>query len=73
DIPLEYGVNVIVFEAVRNPLRWLTGRLQVLDTQNNILFDYGSLPDLTFDRKNIGPDGYYIQRPAKTWAVTRVN
>ncbi|SIQ42281.1 hypothetical protein SAMN05878494_1368 [Bacillus cereus] len=73
DIPLEYGVNVVVFEAVRNPLRWLTGRMQVLDTQNNILFDYGAIPDLTFDRKNIGPDGYYIQRPAKTWSVTRVN
>ncbi|WP_377867341.1 hypothetical protein [Bacillus sp. R86525] len=73
DIPLEYGVNTIVFEAVRNPKGILTGRLQVLDTQNNILFDYGSLPDLSFPRVNQNKDHYYIQRPAKTWSVTRVN
>ncbi len=73
DIPLEYGVNIIVFEAVRNPKGILTGRLQVLDTQNNILFDYGSLPDLSFPRVNQNKDHYYIQRPAKTWSVTRVN
>lgn len=73
DIPLEYGVNIIVFEAVRNPKGILTGRLQVLDTQNNILFDYGSLPDLSFPRVNQDANHYYIQRPAKTWSVTRVN
>ncbi|TKH49522.1 hypothetical protein FC698_08285, partial [Bacillus cereus] len=73
DIPLEYGVNIIIFEAVRTPLGILTGRLQVLDTQNNILFDYGSLPDLTFDETDLNADRYYIKRPAKTWPVTRVN
>lgn len=74
DIPLEYGNNTVVFEGVSCALGILTGRLQVLDTSNRILFDIGSLPDLTFDRTNCDrKTGVYYIRPAKTWGVSRVN
>lgn len=73
DIPLMIGNNIIVFEGVRTPKGILTGRLQVLDTQNHILFDVGSLPDLTFPRTNVNKDGYYTKRPSKTWVVARIN
>jgi hypothetical protein len=72
DIPLEYGNNVIVFEGVSCALGILTGRLQVLDTSNNILFDVGSLPDITFPRTNINKNGVYTKRPSATWIVARV-
>lgn len=73
DIPLGLGNNIIVFEAVTCAKGVFTGRLQVLDTNNNILFDVGSLPDLTFPRANVEEDGKYIVKPSKSWVVARVN
>lgn len=72
DIPLKMGNNVVVFEGVSCALGILTGRLQVLDTSNKILFDVGTLPDITFPRKNVNKYGQYTKRPSKTWVVARV-
>ena len=66
--PIESLINVEPKMIVCSENRTL-----ILDTQNNILFDYGSLPDLSFPRVNQDANHYYIQRPAKTWSVTRVN
>lgn len=71
DIPLDVGDNIIVFEGVSCAKGILTGRLQVLDTSNHILFDVGSLPDLTFPRTNINKNGVYTKRPNKAMVVTR--
>lgn len=72
DIPLEFGNNDIIFEGVSAARGILTGRLQVLDTDNNILFDVGSLPDISFPRTNVNKDGVYTKRPSASWKVARV-
>ena len=73
DIELEYGTNTIVFEGVNAGNLLLTGRLQILDTGNNILYDVGTLPDLTFLRRHVDRNGFYTKRPQKTFSVTRLN
>lgn len=73
DIDLQIGNNEIIFEGHRNPLGVLTGRLQVMTTSDEILFDVGDLPDLTFPRVNQDKNGYYTKKPAKTWIVSRLN
>lgn len=73
DIKLELGNNVLVFEAVNAGFaNRFTGRLEVLDTSNNVLFPVGSMPDLTFLRTNVDRNGNYRKRPSKTWVVARV-
>lgn len=72
DIPLEFGNNDIIFEGVSAAKGILTGRLQVLDTSNNILFDVGSLPDISFPRTNVNKNGVYTKRPSTSWKVSRV-
>jgi hypothetical protein len=73
DIDLNYGDNVITFEGVScGTLATLSGRLKVMDTSNNILFNSGSLPDLEMARTNCNSSGIYSKRPVKTWIVARV-
>lgn len=74
DINLLLGNNTVVFEGVSaGKLQSLSGRLQVLDTNNNILFDVGSIPDLNFSRTNVNKNGFYKKKPSKSWTVARVN
>ncbi len=73
EIPLKLGDNHIVFEAITCARGFFTGRLQVLDVSNNIIFDVGSLPDITFARAGVDKNGVYKKKPTKTWVVSRIN
>jgi hypothetical protein len=74
EFSLDLGYNEVVFEGITCSYQGqLTGKLQVLDTNNNVLYDVGSIPDLTFKRINVDKTGAFVKRPTKIWAINRQN
>ena len=69
DITLKPGRNQIVIEAVRTPEGNLTGKTQILDRNNNILYDVDTAPGIVFPRVNVNSEGYYTKRPSVTWTI----
>lgn len=72
DISLDLGVNQIIIEGHKTPKGGVSGKLEVLDTNNKVLYPVGSLADINFPRINVNKKHYYTKRPAAAWYITRL-
>lgn len=66
------GVNSLVIEGHKTPKGGLEASIQILDLNNNILFNSSALPKIVFPRVNVNKKHYYTKRPAKAWNVTKL-